>query len=224
MNAQSVLLFLGSYILGAIPFGFLIARARGIDITKIGSGNIGATNVHRALGWKAGIPVLLLDVLKGLAPPLVAKALGFSVDIAFLAGIAAVLGHCFSPFLKFKGGKGIATMLGAAWGATPLVAAGAMVAFAIVFAITRYVSLASILAAVAAIVLAFFFHDEILIPLGYGLVWLFIMVKHKSNIRRLLNGEEPKTSLKGGEKREEAERLARQDAKKAESEVGKDEE
>lgn len=203
------LLLVAAYFLGAIPFGVLIARARGVEITQIGSGNIGATNVHRVLGWKFGILVLVLDVSKGLIPPLVARSLGFSADLCLLAGFAAVLGHCASPFLGFKGGKGIATILGSAIGATPLVALGGVLVFAAFFGMTNYVSLASIAAVLSAILFAYLLRYDPPIIAAYILVGLFIIFKHRLNIRRLLRGEEPKTSFKGGEKRQEAERLPR---------------
>lgn len=204
MNPQLLLLFIGAYVLGSIPFGFLIAKARGVDITRVGSGNTGATNVHRALGWKAGLVVLLLDVAKGLVPPLIAKAMGLTSEIACLSGIAAVLGHCFSPFLRFKGGKGIATMLGAALGATPLAAAIGLAAFILVISATRYVSLASLAAVVAAVIAAFSLKTGPVISAAYVAIALFIVYKHRANIGRLIKGEEPKSSLKGGEKRGEA--------------------
>lgn len=203
MSAQAALLCIGAYLLGSIPFGFLIARANGVDITRVGSGNTGATNVHRALGWKAGVPVLLLDIAKGLVPPLIARALGCSIEIACLAGISAVLGHCFSPFLRFKGGKGIATMLGVALGTTPVVAAIGLGAFLLVVLATRYVSLGSIVAVLAAVVAAFALRTGPVISTVYVAVALFIIYKHRSNIGRLMKGEEPKISLKGGDKKKD---------------------
>lgn len=202
MSLQLALLCIGAYILGSIPFGYLVARAKGIDITKVGSGNIGATNVHRALGWKMGIPVLLLDIAKGLIPPLLARyGYGMDTDHAMLTGIAAVLGHCFSPFLRFKGGKGIATMLGATLGSTPIVAGIGLAAFGIFFALTRYVSLASLVAVVAAFASAALLRYPPLVVGAYAAIGLFIIYKHRANIGRLLRGEEPRTSFRGGEKR-----------------------
>ena len=119
------LLLFGSYLLGSIPFGALISKARGIDIFKVGSGNIGATNVIRAAGWKVGLLVFALDVCKGLLPTLMGRHL-FPQEMWMwlwvLAGEIAAIGHCFSPWLKFKGGKGIACLLGMLFGATPLIA------------------------------------------------------------------------------------------------------
>lgn len=209
-----VLLLVAAYFLGAVPFGVLIARARGVDITKIGSGNIGATNVHRALGWKAGLLVMALDASKSLIPALVAKNLGFSADVSLLAGFLAVLGHCASPFLKFKGGKGIATILGSAIGATPLVAVGGLAVFIVLFAATSFVSVASIAAVLSAILFAYLLRYDPPVIAAYTLVALFIIYKHRLNIRRLLRGEEPKTSLKGGEKRQQAQEMGRDEAER----------
>jgi acyl phosphate:glycerol-3-phosphate acyltransferase len=211
-TATLVLLLIGAYFLGAVPFGVLIARARGVDITKIGSGNIGATNVHRALGWKAGLVVMALDASKSLIPALIAKALGFSVEISLLAGFVAVLGHCASPFLGFKGGKGIATILGSAIGATPLVAAGGLSVFMALFLLTGYVSVGSIAAVLSAILFAYLLRYDPPVIAAYTLVALFIIYKHRLNIRRLLRGEEPKTSLRGGEKRQEAQQMGQDEA------------
>ena len=204
MNPQLALLFVGAYLLGAIPFGVLIARACGVDITKVGSGNIGATNVLRAVGPKAAYPVMALDILKGILPPVVAKLMGLQTELALLVGFTAVLGHCASPFLRFRGGKGVATILGAAIGATPLVAAGGFATFALIFAIFRYVSLASIAGVCSAILFAYLLRYDALIVGAYGLLSFFIIYKHRLNIQRLLRGEEPKTSLKGGEKKQSA--------------------
>ena len=208
MTSEVALLMIGAYVLGAIPFGVLVARAvGGVDITKLGSGNIGATNVHRALGWKAGLPVLVFDICKGLVPPLLARILQLSlpslsvVDVALLAGFAAVLGHCASPFLKFKGGKGVATICGAAIGATPLIALVGVSVFAIVVIATRYISLASILGVFGAVVAALLLRYDGLVVGAFIAIWLFIMYKHRANIRRLMKGEEPKFNLKGGKEK-----------------------
>lgn len=209
MNLEIALLLIGAYILGAIPFGVLIAKTRaGIDITKLGSGNIGATNVHRVLGWKYSVPVMILDIGKGAIPPLIAKTLHLTwgdklgvVDVSLLAGFAAVLGHCASPFLKFKGGKGVATICGAALGATPLIAAAGVIAFVLVTWITRYISVASIVSVVVAIAAALLLMPRDAFVIGaFILIGVFIVYKHRANIKRLMKGEEPKFIFKGGKK------------------------
>ncbi len=193
---QYVLLALGSYLLGSLPFGFIVARLRGIDITSVGSGNIGATNVARVLGWRLGLIVFLLDVGKGVVPPLVTASVTGNRDAAVLMGLAAVLGHTFSPFLKFKGGKGVATGLGALIGSAPLVGAVVFGTFLLFFAVTRIVSFSALVASASVLV--------------YGLIWgqgwmffavftpmiVYVFVRHRANIERLLKGQEPKLDLK----------------------------
>lgn len=200
MTTAQIGLFLVAYVAGAIPFGVLIARARGVDILKFGSGNPGATNVGRALGSKWGVLVFVLDVLKGLIPSLVAPVFftaplyGMSVQLwGFLVGVAAIFGHCLSPFLKFKGGKGIATSLGASTGAAPLVALPAFGLWIILFAITRYVSLSSLIAVTVALILSAVLPGQArdMVPVFLFLT-IFIFVRHKSNIGRLMNGTEPR--------------------------------
>lgn len=188
---QAIALLFG-YALGAVPFGYLIAKRAGVDIFSQGSGNIGATNVMRVLGRKAGITVFALDVAKGIIPPIVARSLGLGEDWAFFAGVAAILGHVFSPFLKFKGGKGIATSLGALIGSIPLTAATAFGFFIVVVALTRYISLGSVLAAVAVPILSYLFRDNPTVTLSLIPMALLLILKHKKNIERLLAGTESK--------------------------------
>lgn len=195
-----IALCLGAFALGSIPFGVIVSGRRGLDIRKVGSGNIGATNVHRALGWKFGLLVMFLDAAKGLVPALLAASLGYGPNWALLAGLAAVAGHCFSPLLNFKGGKGIATLCGAALGATPLVAAGGLLVFAILFLSTQYVSVASIAAVGAAVLISWLLNFDAAVVATFGLLWIFIIYRHRANIARLVRREEPKTTLKGGSK------------------------
>lgn len=193
---QYALLAIGSYLLGALPFGYIVARVCGVDITAVGSGNIGATNVTRVLGWKRGLVVFLLDVAKGVAPPLATVALTSNRDAAVLMGVVAVVGHTFSPFLRFRGGKGVATSLGALVGSAPVVGLAGFGVFLALFAVTRIVSLSSLVAALAVLVFgaltkqpAVFF--AVFVPLvGY------VFYRHKANISRLMKGEEPKLSFK----------------------------
>jgi glycerol-3-phosphate acyltransferase PlsY len=194
---------LGAYLLGSIPTGFLVARAKGIDIRKAGSGNIGATNSMRVLGKPAGIFVLLVDVLKGFAavawlPILILKIFSTTqIDLETLrivAGIFAVLGHNYPCWLKFKGGKGIATALGVFIALAPWVALASLLVFILIVALTRYVSLASIIAAITvpffALVLAHPHNRQLLT--GLSIISFIGIAKHHANIRRLLNGTESK--------------------------------
>lgn len=192
-----------SYLLGATPFGLLIARwVKGIDLRKAGSGNIGATNVTRVIGKKWGAVALLLDALKGAIPAsLFPSLLPFAPDqllhASVLAGVAAILGHMFSPWLRFKGGKGVATATGVVIVLAPwafLIAFGLFVA---VFATSRIVSLGSITAAIGfAVAQTFWLPTDpwsatnwSLAAFSYGIPALIIW-QHRSNIGRLLRGEE----------------------------------
>jgi len=198
---QLAVLVVAAYIVGSFPFGAWISRLRGVDILAVGSGNIGATNVYRTLGPLIGVIVLVLDVAKGMAPTVIARLVlhedGF---YAFLPGLAAVLGHCSSPFLKFRGGKGIATGLGALLGATPLVALSALGVFVVCVATTRYVSLASIFAASSVVLFGFLYGDGPISVAIYGGLAVFIVYKHRGNIRRLMNGTERRFSLSNKQK------------------------
>jgi acyl phosphate:glycerol-3-phosphate acyltransferase len=182
--------FLLGYLLGSIPFGLLLTRAAGLgDIRKMGSGNIGATNVLRTGGKGLAAATLLLDALKGAAPVLIAAQLGELAAVGAAAG--AVLGHMFPVWLSFKGGKGMATTLGVMWGLSWPVGAIACAAWLVFAAIFRYSSLATLLAVVVAALAAWFLTDPraaVLLTLLVPLVW----ARHHQNIDRLLKGTEPK--------------------------------
>ena len=190
-----------AYILGATPFGLLVGKTRGIDIREHGSGNIGATNVLRVLGTPIGISVLILDVLKGLLPVLLAKWVTDSTSIHIATAIAAILGHNYTFWLRFKGGKGIATTAGAILPIMPYALIAAVLSWIIVLKVSRYVSLASIAAAVAipiTIVIESLLLDQWdWAVFGFGLfVCLLAIWKHRSNIGRLYRGEENRFTKK----------------------------
>lgn len=199
-----------SYVLGSVPFGVLVARLHGIDLMAVGSGNTGATNVTRALGWKLGLVVFVLDVAKGAVPPIVAFALFQNEAVAILMGVAAVLGHTFSPFLKFRGGKGVATSLGVLFGSAPIVGAAVFGVFLVLFALTRIVSLSSLSATACVIIVGFLTHQGWVFFAVFGPLVLYVFVRHRDNIARLIKGEEPrldiKSKLKDREKREDMKR------------------
>jgi glycerol-3-phosphate acyltransferase PlsY len=194
------------YFLGALPFGYLVARARGINIFEHGSKNPGATNVRRVCGKGPGNLVFALDAVKGAAAAGWPIALALSdIDGHFcgnsLAGalylavtglIAALIGHSFSCFTKFKGGKGVATASGGFLVLMPLPLLVGLGVWLATFYTTRYVSLASMLAAIALPIAAFFFKQpNLLIGLG-GVIALFVVLRHRTNIARLLSGTESK--------------------------------
>ena len=193
-----------SYFVGAIPFGMLVARTRGIDIMKVGSGNIGATNVVRALGPKFGILVFVLDVLKGAVPGIVthfvvvAPMYGVQVQtLQFIFGVVSILGHMFSPFLKFKGGKGVATGLGAALGSVPLTGLCAFAVMIVSTLVTRYISLSSLIAATSVIPISIWLtKDEPQTRPILVLMVVFIFYKHRSNISRLIAGTESRFTFR----------------------------
>jgi acyl phosphate:glycerol-3-phosphate acyltransferase len=183
-----------AFFAGAIPFGVLVSRAfYGTDIRSSGSGNIGAANALRTLGRRGALAVLALDALKGLAPVLAFKALGGTTP-AVLAALAAVVGHCWSPFLGFKGGKGVATLLGAAIGLWwPSGAAFGLVWIAAVL-VCGYASVGSMLAALAMAPVLWFGIGWM--GFAYGLVSALIIVyRHRENLERLRRGTENRLSL-----------------------------
>ncbi|HSA13046.1 MAG TPA: glycerol-3-phosphate 1-O-acyltransferase PlsY [Candidatus Paceibacterota bacterium] len=190
-----------AYLLGSIPTGFLVAKARGVDIRTVGSGNIGATNVFRILGTQAGIFVLLADAAKGwLAVFVVAKLVsdwlypqaGPAAEewFSLAAGAAAIIGHNFTCWLHFKGGKGIATSAGVLAGLVPVALLIILAIWIVVFAFSRYVSLASICAAAALPFCAWLLGESRTIVLVLSALAALAIYKHKANIQRLLNGTE----------------------------------
>ena len=193
------------YLLGSIPAGYLVARAKGIDIRTVGSGNIGATNAFRVLGKAAGAGVLIFDALKGYAActwvsVALLRALKFpEADFAtpcVVAGIAAVLGHNYTCWLGFKGGKGIATSGGVYLALAPLAVAIALGAWLVLFAATRFVSVGSIAAAIALPTAVWFTKDSVALGVATTAVGLLAIFKHKANIQRLLAGTESRIGRK----------------------------
>jgi len=190
---MEALLILLSFLLGAIPFGYLIGLAKGVDVRKHGSGNVGATNVARVLGKPYGIAVYILDFLKGFIPTFVAvKLYGTDSWITALVGLAAVLGHMFSPFLGFRGGKGVATASGVLFGVAPDLALAVLAVWFIVFKLGGYVSLGSIAAALSAIFLVGIFGYPFPVKFLVTLTAVLILIKHRSNLERLFEGKELK--------------------------------
>ncbi|WP_072913887.1 glycerol-3-phosphate 1-O-acyltransferase PlsY [Desulforamulus aeronauticus] len=188
---MNVLIIVSGYLIGSIPFGFLLARFwKGIDIRKHGSGNIGATNVWRTLGKGPGIVVLLLDALKGVTAVMLAKQLGTNDLVVLGAALAVMAGHSFPLWLGFKGGKIIATGAGAVLAITPVPLLLALLVWATTVALSRYVSLGSILAAISLPIWVALFDRQPSILVFSLLAAGFAVWKHASNIKRLLNGTE----------------------------------
>ena len=203
------MIVLSAYLLGSIPTGYLLARFRGVDIRQVGSGNIGATNVFRILGKKAGTFVLLADALKGfmacyflgeIAEELfrgkVNQAATPREYYSLVAGLAAILGHNYTCWLRFRGGKGIATSAGVLIALVPWALLIILAIWIIVFATSRYVSLASISAAFSLPFAVWLTHGTramVLIMAGVGALAIY---KHRANIQRLIQGTEPKVGAK----------------------------
>ncbi len=198
---EALILILG-YLVGSIPVGVIVAKSKGIDIMSVGSGNIGATNVARTLGRGLGFLVFGLDVLKGVLPA-IAGAHFVGPELSILAGVAAVLGHTFSPFLKFKGGKGIATGLGALLGSAPLAGLAGFGVFLVVFLLTRIVSISSLVAGIGVLTAGFILDLPSTFFFVFGPLVAWVFYKHKPNIQRLLKGEEPKLDLSSKFKKKE---------------------
>jgi acyl phosphate:glycerol-3-phosphate acyltransferase len=187
---------LGGYLAGSIPTGYWLVRlVRGIDIRRVGSRSIGATNVWRVTGWKVGVPTIVADAAKGLVPALVASLL--IDDVAgVLAGFAAMVGHARPVFLKFeRGGKAVATTAGMMVGLAPLVAAGALIVWFVTFLVARYVSVASIAAALSLPVFAFALAESWPVRVVTLAAAGAIVFLHRENIRRLFARREPRVHL-----------------------------
>jgi glycerol-3-phosphate acyltransferase PlsY len=183
------------YLLGSIPFGYILVRASaGADIRKEGSGNIGATNVYRKSRW-AGLATLLLDGGKGYLAVAVAAWIGGSRDWQAAAAVCAIAGHVFTVFLGFKGGKGVATGCGAFLAVSPPAVAPTFIVFVLTVLLSRYISLASILATAAFPLFAFCYQENSGIILWSALGSILIIAKHHQNIRRLFVGKEHKFAL-----------------------------
>jgi glycerol-3-phosphate acyltransferase PlsY len=213
-----IVVALGAYLIGSIPFGFLAAKAKGIDIRNVGSGNIGATNAMRVLGKPAGIFVLLMDALKGYAacaflPPLIFNWLAphysgfyvlfekepeeFQMRLKIIAGVFAVLGHNYTCWLKFKGGKGIATSAGVYLALAPWPLLIALVVFILAVTLTRYISVGSISGGIALPVAVWVMTPHnVLLDIVTTALGALAVYKHKSNIQRLMAGTENRLGKK----------------------------
>ncbi|MEM7758696.1 MAG: glycerol-3-phosphate 1-O-acyltransferase PlsY [Cyanobacteria bacterium P01_A01_bin.40] len=200
----SMLLILAAYLLGSTPTGYVVGRyLKGIDIREHGSGSTGATNVLRTVGKSAAIVVLLIDLLKGsLALILVNAVYGYAPSellpttwhpwLITVAALSAIIGHSKSVWLNFTGGKSVATTLGVLLVMNPLVALATFASFGVVLAISRIVSLSSICGAIAVNILMLVFHQPLAYCIFAAIAGIYVIVRHKTNIQRLLAGVEPK--------------------------------
>jgi glycerol-3-phosphate acyltransferase PlsY len=192
---EAILLIVGAYLLGSVPTGFLLGRLSGIDVRETGSGNVGATNVARTVGKWQGLLTLLGDTLKGFVPAAFGAWIGLSAILVLTVALVAFLGHLFPVFLNFRGGKGVATALGALLAVAPLGTLILLLAFLCVARASRLISLASVATALLAPVvlwlLSYSPHQ-----IGFAAVMaLLIVYRHRDNIRRLASGSEPQLEL-----------------------------
>lgn len=193
----TALLLLFSYVLGSVPVGFLLGARAGIDVRRAGSGNIGATNVARVMGWQSGLVTFLGDVAKGLVPVILALQLDFGVTGGVLSGLGAFFGHLYPVFLKFQGGKGVATALGVLLALAPLATSLLALVFAASAAASRTVSVSSLSAAAAAPLLLWLLsYPPPVVAVGF-VIAMMIFIRHRENIRRLMRGIEPRFTLPG---------------------------
>ena len=189
-NYMLLMLLVGAYLLGSIPTGLLLGKAYGIDVRKEGSGNIGATNLYRTVGRKVGIMTLAGDCLKGMLPVLAVKDSALPLESAAWVGLAAFCGHVFSVFLRFRGGKGVATALGVFLALSPLAVAIALGVFLVLLLIWRYVSLGSIGAAAVMPIAAWALGEGRVVGVVTMIVAVIVIFRHTENIRRLVAGTE----------------------------------
>lgn len=190
-----ILAIIIGYLIGSIPSALIAGKAiKGIDIREYGSGNMGAANAYRVLGRDAGTVVIAADVLKGIIPALIGLYLG-GYPVALLAGIAAVIGHSYPLFAGFKGGKGIATGAGAYLIILPFGLLISLAGFLVVFLISGYVSLSSIIAVVVLAVMSFVFYKGAFVSIFTLLICAFAIYRHRENIIRLWEGTENKSRI-----------------------------
>jgi glycerol-3-phosphate acyltransferase PlsY len=185
-----VLLLAGAYLLGSIPTGLLLGKAYGIDVRKEGSGNIGATNLYRTVGRKVGVMTLVGDCLKGLLPVLAVKYSALPPEYAAWVGLAAFCGHVFSVFLRFRGGKGVATALGVFLALSPLAVAAALGVFIVLMLVWRYVSLGSVAAAAVMPLAVWLLGGGRSLIVVTTLIAVVVIIRHIENIKRLVSGTE----------------------------------
>ena len=191
---ETFLLVIFAYLLGSVPTGYILGSLAGVDVRKAGSGNVGATNVARVVGKRHGIFTLVADIAKGFVPVVIALNLGLTATATALVGVAAFLGHLYPIFLRFRGGKGVATALGVFLGLAPWATVVLMVIFVLVILATRVVSLSSMVAAAAAPIVFWLLTSSPILTGTSVFIALMIVLRHRGNIQRLLSGTEPRVN------------------------------
>jgi glycerol-3-phosphate acyltransferase PlsY len=191
----AALLVVLGYLIGCIPFGLVLGRVAGVDVRRLGSGNIGAANVARSAGGWLGLATLVADASKGAIAVLAARAFGAADAVVAGTGVAAFVGHCYPITLRFAGGKGVATAFGVLVVLTPRVALAAAATFALAFAVTRRVSVGSGLGALACPVAALLLGETRAVTIACAAMAAVIVVRHLENLGRLRRGTEPRFAL-----------------------------
>jgi glycerol-3-phosphate acyltransferase PlsY len=192
----TAILVVAGYLAGSLPFGYWVGRAKGLDVRSVGSGNIGATNVWRALGWRLGLPVVLLDVVKAFVPALLGVLLVDDLT-GVLAGAAAMLGHWRPLFLSFaRGGKTVAAAGGVFFAVAPLVGLATLLFWIVLFLVTRYASVASIVAAIGTPILAWALGEPWPVIVFAAASSAAVVLLHRANLRRLRAGTENRFRLR----------------------------
>jgi len=179
-----------AYLVGSVPFAFLLSRRRGIDLRQVGSGNVGATNVLRTSGVRTAVVAMVLDVIKGVIAVVMAQRLTGGIGTPMAAGLASVIGHIYPVWLRFRGGKGVATAAGVFAVLTPMALGIAGAAFVIAVWITRYISVGSVIAAVTLAIVAIVTDAPGVIEIGSGIAALVIVQRHRANLARVVAGTE----------------------------------
>ena len=185
-----VIAVVAGYLIGSIPFALLLARRHGIDVRRVGSGNVGATNVLRTVGARAALVTVLLDVAKGTMAVVVAQQLADAPVVPVLGALAAIVGHVWPVWLGFRGGKGVATAAGAFAVLAPVAFSVAVVAFGLTVWLTRFVSLGSIVAALALVGVLLVTRSPLILTAGATIAALVIIAGHRDNMARLMKGTE----------------------------------
>ena len=188
---------LAAYLMGSIPFAQLLSRRRGIDLRRVGSGNVGATNVLRTLGVRPAVVAMMLDAVKGTVAVLIAQRLSNGVAAQVAAGLASMIGHVYPVWLRFRGWKGVATAAGAFAVLTPVAVAVAVVVFLLTVALTRFISVGSMVAAITLAGWAIASDAPTIVAIGAAIGAAMVLVGHRANVLRLVAGTERRVGQRG---------------------------
>lgn len=192
-----LLAVLAAYLMGSIPFAQLLSKRRGVDLRRVGSGNVGATNVLRTLGVRPAVLAMMLDAVKGTVAVLIAQRLTNGVAAPVAAGLASMIGHVYPVWLRFRGGKGVATAAGAFAVLTPVAAAVAVAAFLLTVAVTRFISVGSMVAALTLAGWAIASDAPAIVAIGAAIGAAMVIVGHRTNVLRLVAGTERRVGQRG---------------------------